>query len=178
MGLKKCIYSTYSSLNSTHLWLRCPNFFDPSKKNYFGCAANRKVGNRQRQRLISTPMYKSAELLLLLLCFAILLFIIIVYLFFIWDLFNDAVSGPDYIFSHGTMVSGGSVRKWSWCNLRYICLEGLRNTTKTSVRVTGIPVEIQTRHLMNILLLLGPTWLTSLQSFVVIVLTLWNPKSI
>jgi hypothetical protein len=40
---------TYSPLSSTHLWLRCSNFFNPSKKNYSDCAANRKS-----QRLIST----------------------------------------------------------------------------------------------------------------------------
>jgi hypothetical protein len=56
-GLKKCIYSTYSPLSSTHLWLRCSNFFNPSKKNYFGCAANREIGNRKSQRLISTSTY-------------------------------------------------------------------------------------------------------------------------
>jgi hypothetical protein len=50
--LKKCIHSTYSPLSSTHLWLRCSNFFNPSKKNSFGSAANRKS-----QRLISTPTY-------------------------------------------------------------------------------------------------------------------------
>jgi hypothetical protein len=31
-----------SSLSSTHLWLRCSNFFNPSKKIFFGCDANRK----------------------------------------------------------------------------------------------------------------------------------------
>jgi hypothetical protein len=39
-------------LSSTHLWLHCSNFFNPSKKNSFGCAANRKS-----QRLIGSPMY-------------------------------------------------------------------------------------------------------------------------
>jgi hypothetical protein len=39
-------------LSSTHLWFRCSNFFNPSKKNSFGCAANRKS-----QRLISTLTY-------------------------------------------------------------------------------------------------------------------------
>jgi hypothetical protein len=59
-GLKKCIYSKYSPLSSTHLWLRCFNFFNLSKNNSFGCAANRKIGNRksQSQRFISTPTYK------------------------------------------------------------------------------------------------------------------------
>jgi hypothetical protein len=52
---KKCIYSTYSPLNSTHLCLRCSNFFNTSKKNYFVCAANRKIGNRKSQRLNSAP---------------------------------------------------------------------------------------------------------------------------
>jgi hypothetical protein len=52
---KKCIYSIYSPLSSTHLWLRCSNFFNPSQKNYFGCAANRKIRNRKSRRLISTP---------------------------------------------------------------------------------------------------------------------------
>jgi hypothetical protein len=55
---KKCIYSTYSPLSSTHLWLRCSNFFNTSTKNSFGCAANRKIGNRKSQRLISTATYK------------------------------------------------------------------------------------------------------------------------
>jgi hypothetical protein len=49
---KKCIYSTYSP-SSTHLWLHCSNFFNPSKKNSFGC-----VGNRKSQILISTLMLK------------------------------------------------------------------------------------------------------------------------
>jgi hypothetical protein len=53
---KKCIYSTYSPLSSTHLCLRCSNFFNPYKKNSFGCAANRK-----NQRLISTPTYYSVH---------------------------------------------------------------------------------------------------------------------
>jgi hypothetical protein len=39
-------------MSSTHLWLRCSNFFNPSKKNSFGCGANKK-----RQKLISTPTY-------------------------------------------------------------------------------------------------------------------------
>jgi hypothetical protein len=29
-------------LSSTHLWLCCSNFVNPSKKNYFGCVANTK----------------------------------------------------------------------------------------------------------------------------------------
>jgi hypothetical protein len=57
MGLKKCIYSTYSPLSFTHLWLRCSNFFNPAKKNSFGCAANRKIGNRKSQRFIGTTTY-------------------------------------------------------------------------------------------------------------------------
>jgi hypothetical protein len=36
-------------LSSTHLWFRCSN---PSKKNSFGCAANRRS-----QRIISTPTF-------------------------------------------------------------------------------------------------------------------------
>jgi hypothetical protein len=54
MGLKQCIYSTDSPLSPTHLWLLCSNFFNPSKKNSFGYAANRKIGNRKSQRLISS----------------------------------------------------------------------------------------------------------------------------
>jgi hypothetical protein len=56
-GLKKCIYSTYSPLSSTHLRRRCSNFFDPSKNISFCCDANRKIGNRKSQRLISAPTY-------------------------------------------------------------------------------------------------------------------------
>jgi hypothetical protein len=37
---------------STHLWLRCSNFFNPSKKNSFDYAAIRKIGNRKSQGLI------------------------------------------------------------------------------------------------------------------------------
>jgi hypothetical protein len=44
MGLKTCIYCTYYPLSSIHLWLNCPNFFNPSKKNSFGFAANKKIG--------------------------------------------------------------------------------------------------------------------------------------
>jgi hypothetical protein len=58
MRLKKCIYSRYCPLSSTHLWLRYSNFFNPFKKTYFGCAANRKLGNRKSQRLISITTYK------------------------------------------------------------------------------------------------------------------------
>jgi hypothetical protein len=42
-------------LNSTHSWLRCSNFFNPSKN----CAANRIRGNRKSQRLISIPTCSS-----------------------------------------------------------------------------------------------------------------------
>jgi hypothetical protein len=56
-GIEKLYLLYIFPPNSTHLWLCCSNFFNPSKKNSFGCAANRKVGNRKTQRLISTPMY-------------------------------------------------------------------------------------------------------------------------
>jgi hypothetical protein len=49
---------TYSPLRSTHLLLRCSNFFNPSKNNSFGCAKNRKS-----QRLTSTPTYTGSFLL-------------------------------------------------------------------------------------------------------------------
>jgi hypothetical protein len=52
---------TYSPLSSTHLWLRCSNFFNLSKKNSFVCAANRKIGNRKRQRLLSTPTHEEDQ---------------------------------------------------------------------------------------------------------------------
>jgi hypothetical protein len=55
--LKKCIYSSYSPLSSTHILLRCSNFFNLSKKNSFGCVADRKIGNRKSQRHISTLTY-------------------------------------------------------------------------------------------------------------------------
>jgi hypothetical protein len=108
--------------------------------------------NNIKTLLMTLPtVHRSAELLLLLLCFPVVI-IITVYFRFIWDLFNDAVTSSDYILSHGNMVSDGCVRKWLWSNLRYyfgIFLEGLRNTTKPSVRITGIPAQIQTRHLLN-----------------------------
>jgi hypothetical protein len=59
-GLKKYIYSTYSPLSSRHLCLRCSNFFNPYKKNSFGCAANRRIRNRKSQKLISTATYSQA----------------------------------------------------------------------------------------------------------------------
>jgi hypothetical protein len=52
---KKIIY--IFPLSSTHLWLRCSNFFNLFKKNYFGYAANRKIGNRENKILIITPTY-------------------------------------------------------------------------------------------------------------------------
>jgi hypothetical protein len=54
-GVKKYIY--IFPLRSKHLGLRCSNFFKPPKKNSFGRAANKKIGSRKSQRLISTPMY-------------------------------------------------------------------------------------------------------------------------
>jgi hypothetical protein len=51
------IYSTYSPLSSTHLWLRYFNFFNPSKKHCSGYVANRKTGNRKSQKRISIPTY-------------------------------------------------------------------------------------------------------------------------
>jgi hypothetical protein len=53
----KHIFTLRIPLSSTHLWLRCSNFFNPSKKIYFGCAANTKIWNKKSQRLISTPTY-------------------------------------------------------------------------------------------------------------------------
>jgi hypothetical protein len=53
MGLKKCIYSAYSPLSSTHLWFRCSNFFNPSKKNSFGFVANRKI---RKAKDLSAPL--------------------------------------------------------------------------------------------------------------------------
>jgi hypothetical protein len=58
-GLKKYIYIT--PLSSTDLWLRCSNFFNPFKKNSFGCSANRKIGNRKSQNL-SSPLRTNSNL--------------------------------------------------------------------------------------------------------------------
>jgi hypothetical protein len=44
---------TYSPLRFTHLWLRCSNCFNLSKKNYFGFAANRKIG---KAKDLSVPL--------------------------------------------------------------------------------------------------------------------------
>jgi hypothetical protein len=49
---KMCLLYIFP-LSSTHLWLPCSNFFNPSKKISLGCAANRKI--RKSQRLISIP---------------------------------------------------------------------------------------------------------------------------
>jgi hypothetical protein len=43
-------------------------------------------------------------------------------------------------------------KKRSLPNLRYYpsaCLEGLRNTTKTSARIVGVSAEVRTGHLPN-----------------------------
>jgi hypothetical protein len=40
-------------LSSKLLWLRCSNFFNPSKKNSFACAANRKIG---KAKDLSAPL--------------------------------------------------------------------------------------------------------------------------
>jgi hypothetical protein len=54
-GLKKMylLYISPPPPSSTHLWLRCSNFFNPSKKNSFGCAANRKIG---KAKVLSAPL--------------------------------------------------------------------------------------------------------------------------
>jgi hypothetical protein len=54
---KKCIFSAYSPMSSTYLCLRCSNFFNPSQRNYFGCAVSRKIGSRKSQGIISTLTY-------------------------------------------------------------------------------------------------------------------------
>jgi hypothetical protein len=56
-GIEKMYLHYISPLSATHLWLHCSNFSNTSKKNYFICAANKKIGNRKSQRLISTPTY-------------------------------------------------------------------------------------------------------------------------
>jgi hypothetical protein len=38
------MYLHIPRLSSTLLWLHCSNIFNPSKKNSFGCAANREIG--------------------------------------------------------------------------------------------------------------------------------------
>jgi hypothetical protein len=57
-GAENYVYSTYPPPSSTHLRLRCSNFFNSSKKNSFGCAANRKS-----QKLTSTLTYKEDGML-------------------------------------------------------------------------------------------------------------------
>jgi hypothetical protein len=39
--------------NHHYTWLRCSNFFNPSMKNYFGCAANREIG---KSKDLSAPL--------------------------------------------------------------------------------------------------------------------------
>jgi hypothetical protein len=39
--IKKMHFFNLSTLSSIHLWLRSSNFFSSSKKNYFGCVANK-----------------------------------------------------------------------------------------------------------------------------------------
>jgi hypothetical protein len=43
----------FPPLSPTRLRLRCSNFFNPSKKNSFGCAANRKIG---KAKDLSAPL--------------------------------------------------------------------------------------------------------------------------
>jgi hypothetical protein len=59
-GLKKCIYTTYSS-NSTHLWLRCSNFFKFSKKNSFVCAVYKKIG---KSKDLPAPLRISLQIIM------------------------------------------------------------------------------------------------------------------
>jgi hypothetical protein len=57
-GSKKWIYSIYSPPSFTHLWPRCSNSFNPFKKNYFGCAANRKSQNPINTLTYVPPKYQ------------------------------------------------------------------------------------------------------------------------
>jgi hypothetical protein len=56
-GIKKMYFLYIFSLSSTHLWLLCSKFFNPSEEKYFGFATDIKLGNKKGQRLISCPMY-------------------------------------------------------------------------------------------------------------------------
>jgi hypothetical protein len=51
--MKKCIY--IFPLSSTHLWLRCSNFFNPSNKNSFGCGATKKKLEIGKAKNLSAP---------------------------------------------------------------------------------------------------------------------------
>jgi hypothetical protein len=51
---------TYLPLSSTHLWVRCSNFFNPAKKNSFGCAANTKTG---KAKDLSAPLRNRGPIL-------------------------------------------------------------------------------------------------------------------
>jgi hypothetical protein len=53
--LKKMYLLYIFPLSSTHLWLCCSNFFNPSKKNYFSCAVNRKIENRKNPKTYQHP---------------------------------------------------------------------------------------------------------------------------
>jgi hypothetical protein len=58
---KKYIYSTYSPLSSTHLWLRCSNFFNPSKKKMFWLCCKPRVDEIGKPRTYQHPYVYSGR---------------------------------------------------------------------------------------------------------------------
>jgi hypothetical protein len=72
----------------------------------------------------------------------------------LWFCLIDAVSNSACIASYSTVIGdywiGNDWRKRSWPKLRYcvrICLQGLRKTTKATIRVAGFPAENRIRRL-------------------------------
>jgi hypothetical protein len=57
--VEKNLFTLHIPLSSTHLCLRCSNFFNPFKKKNFFCFPT----NMKSQRLISTPKYTDCPLL-------------------------------------------------------------------------------------------------------------------
>jgi hypothetical protein len=53
LALQREQATALQKMHLLYICLLCSNFFNPSKKNSFGCAANRKIGKRKSQRLIT-----------------------------------------------------------------------------------------------------------------------------
>jgi hypothetical protein len=91
-------------LSSTHLWLRCSNFFNPSKKNSFSCTANREIGNRKSQRLFS-PTRTSGNILFSFMPWKF--HYEGTYKVHMWNAFNKLIVKPED-------TDGKIILKWIW----------------------------------------------------------------
>jgi hypothetical protein len=120
LRVEKMYFLYIFPLSSTHLWLRCSNFFNSSKKNSFGCAANGKIGNRKSQRLLSAPTYLPLQSVFFYLSVALMCVCLHQYTLLFWHGFISKVQLRCYVnwslhFDLGPPTSPLAIRTQEYC---------------------------------------------------------------